>query len=133
MNALETALYSALSDDSALTTKLGGSYIYNLAAPQGQVVPYVIFAKAGGGDENLTPHRMRNYVYLLKGVSDGLKEAGEILDLIDTVLEGTTLSVTGWTNFYCYRETDVSYTEVMRDGTLRFHNGAYYRIRITKD
>lgn len=133
MNALETAIYSALSGDSSLTTKLGGSYIYNQVAPQGQDPPYVIFAKAGGGDENITPHRMRNYAYLVKGVSAGKKEAGEVDDLCDAVLEGTTLTVTGWTNFYCYREDDVSYTEVMRDGTVRYHSGAYYRIRVSKD
>ena len=131
MNALETGLYTLLTGNSALTTALGGSYIYNQTAPQGQARPYLVYSKTGGGDRNWSPRRYKNYVYLVKVIADGLKQAGTIMALVDAVLHGGTITVTGYTNYRSERETDVAYTETLQDGNQCYHNGAYFRIRLS--
>lgn len=130
MNAIETGMYSALSGDGALTTALGGSYIYNRAAPQGQARPYVIFQHTGGGHLNINPSDLQGHLYLVKAVSDEIKEAGEIDDLVKAVLHKGTLTVSGYTNIDTRREQEVGIVEQLEDGTLVYHTGAYYRVRI---
>jgi hypothetical protein len=130
VNALETGIYTALTGDSDLTTKLGGNYIYNQHAPQGQARPYVVFSHSGGGHENITPSELVNVVYLIQAISDGLKNAGEIDDLIKAVLHLGTLTVSGYTNFITLRENEMRMVETTREGKMIYHAGAYYRIRL---
>lgn len=130
MKSVEIGVMSALKGDSSLTTKLGGEYIYNTTAPPGQGFPYVIFQWAGGGPENITPSDMRDLTYLVKGVSDNQKEAAEIDELIEDVLHKGTLTVSGYTNLRTWRDNQIQLSEDASDGTLIFHRGAYYRIRI---
>lgn len=131
MNAIETGLYTALNVD-AITTKLTGSYIYDPVAPPGQSRPYIIFTHTGGGHENINPSDLQNHVYLVKGVADGKKEAGEIHDLILAALHKQTLTVAAgaYTNFWTAAEEEVRMVEVLDDGRMVYHCGAYYRIRI---
>ena len=131
MNAIETGLYAALNV-SAITTKLGGSYIYDPVAPQGQARPYIIFMHTGGGHENLNPSDLQNHVYLVKGVADTKKLAGEVHDLILAALHKQTLTVAAgaYINFWTAAEEEIRMTEVLDDGKTVFHTGAYYRIRI---
>lgn len=129
MNAIETGLYAALNV-SAITTKLGGSYIYDPVAPPGQSRPYIIFTHTGGGHENINPSDLENHVYLVKGVASGKKVAGEIHDLILAALHNQTVIVSGYTNFWTAAEEEVRMVEVLDDGTTVFHCGAYYRVRI---
>ncbi len=131
MNALETGLATLLEGNSALTTELGGAYIYNQLAPQDQARPYLVYSKAGGGDRNWSPRRYKNYLYLVKAVADGRKKAGTVMEKVDAVLHGGTITVAGYTNYRTERETDVAYTEVPRDGNPIYHNGAYFRIRLS--
>lgn len=130
MNTLETGLYNALVGDAALVAELGGSFVYNQHAPQGQARPYVIFSHAGGGPENLTPSDLRNHVYLVKAIAEGLKQAGDVDELVIDVLHGSELTVSGYTNFWMAREEEVQLAETARDGTTIYHRGGYYRIRI---
>ena len=44
-------------------------------------------------------------------------------------LDGVTLTVSGYTAFYCRAEEEIQYTED-RDGTVIYHRGHYYRVRI---
>jgi len=129
VNVIETGLYTALNV-SAITTKLGGSYIYDPVAPPGQSRPYIIFTHTGGGHENLNPSDLQNHVYLVKGVADSKKVAGEIHDLILAALHKQTVSVSSYTNFWTAAEEEVRMVEVLDDGKTVFHCGAYYRIRI---
>lgn len=131
MNAIETGLYTALNV-SAITTKLGGSYIYDPVAPPGQARPYIIFTHAGGGHENINPSDLQNHVYLVKGVADTKKLAGEVHDLILAALHKQTLTVAAgaYTNFWMAAEEEVRMVEVLDDGTTVFHCGSYYRVRI---
>lgn len=133
VTALETGLYSILSGNSALTTELGGTLIYNKQAPQGPGTKFVVFNWAGGGDENLTPHRTRNVVYTVQAVATTQAQAATLDRLIDAALHEKTLTVSGWTNFWTAREDDISYVEQDAGGNPIFHVGAQYRIRIDDD
>ena len=133
MNAIAVALFGQLSSDSALTTKLGGTKIYDLKIPQGIALPAVRFFYSGGGEENLTPTRSVNTVYAVIAVSEvSMKQAGEIAALIDTALHGTTLTIAGWNNFWTMREGLIEYYELGEGGEDRWHCGAYYRCRLDK-
>jgi len=133
VNAIETGLFSALSTNAAILTKLGSAKIYNHIIPQGVSLPAIRFFYAGGGEENLTPTRSVNVVYAVIGVSEtSKKEAGEIADLIDACLHDQTLTVTGWTNnFWTARGGLASYHELGKGGESYWHCGAYYRCRLS--
>jgi len=131
MNAIAVALFGELSGDSALTTKLGGTKIYDLKIPQGITLPAVRFFYSGGGEENLTPTRSINTIYAVIAVSGvSMKQAGEIAALIDTALHGTTLTIAGWTNnFWTAREGLIAFHELGAGGEEYWYAGSYYRIR----
>lgn len=128
--ALETGLYNALSGGTALTSELGGTFIYNKQAPQTPSDKFVILQWQGGGDENETKHRTRNVIYTVRGVATSQEDAATIDGLIDSLLHLQTLTVTGYTNFWTARESDVNFVEQDAGGVNRYHVGAQYRIRI---
>ena len=130
--AVGSALYSKLAGGTALVSKLGGTAIWDTLVPQATGTPYVVFNYSGGGDENLSPVRTRNLVYTVKTVTSGFsgKLQGEQIDgLVDGLLHMGTLTLTGWNNWWMARTSDVAYTE-MAGGTVFWHRGGQYRIRI---
>jgi len=131
LNAIDTAIFTKLSADSAILAELGSAKIYNLVIPQGVSLPAIRFFYSGGGEENLTPTRSVNTLYGVVGVSEvSMKDAGEIADLIDTCLHGQTLTISGWTNqFWTAREGLIRFHELDEAGKSYWHAGAYYRIR----
>jgi len=132
VKAVETGLYSLLTGTAALTTALGGSYIYTRVAPQGQARPYVIFFHAGGGPENVYPGRLQADTYMVKAVADSLSQAATLDGLIDAALhhaEGS-LTVTGYETLWLVRENEVQMVETADSGDLIWHYVAYYRVRI---
>jgi len=132
MNALKAAIYVKLTGASALTDLLASATsVYDALAPRESTMPYVIFQQQGGGDENITQVRYKNWLYTIKAISDvSMKTAGAIDAQIDTLMHGTTLTVTDWTNFQCVRETDISYSETTAEGRNIWHVGGIYRIRL---
>lgn len=131
-NALNTAMYSRLSGGTALITALGGTSIYWLQAPDGASLPYVVFSLQGGGDENITPRRMKNEVYFVRGYSAVSAQAGSIDALCDSLLHGKALSVSGWANFWLVRENDLANVENTEAGEQVYMSGGFYRIRLDK-
>ena len=130
--AIGSALYSKLAGDAALVSALGGSAVYHMLAPQGTSTPYVVFSYAGGGDENASPVRTRNLVYLVKTVTSGYSghaQGQEIDGLVDGLLHFGTLALTGWTSWWMARESDLALVET-QGGTVFWHHGANYRIRL---
>lgn len=134
MNVVEQALYARLTGSSTLTNRLASSLsVYNQLAPQGAALPYVVFALMGGGDDNKSPHRAKQLVYLVKALSSqGFKQAGEIDAVIDSLLHNQPLSVTGWENYWLMREEDVRYVETAPGGGQIYHAGGRYRLRIAQ-
>jgi len=127
ITALETGLYTKLSGTSALTTELGGTLIYNKEAPQTPGDKYVIFQQQGGGDVNSTPQRSREVLYTIFGVARTQEDAAAIDGQIDTALHNGSLTVSGWTNIWLARETDINFSEVDSGGVTRYRVGAIYR------
>lgn len=129
VTALETGLYNALSGDSSLTTELGGTLIYNQRAKQPAPDKYVIFQWQGGGDQNDTKQRTRNLVYSVFGVAKTKADAATIDGLIDAVLHNGSLTISGWSNYWLARESDINFVEDDASGVPRFTVGGLYRIR----
>ena len=130
VTALETGLYNKLANDSALTTALGGTLIYNKMAPQSVGDKYVIFQWQGGGDENDTPTRGRSLVYSVFAIDTTIEGAAAIDGLIDTALRESTLTVSGWNNYHTVREGDINLVDTNSGETPIFRCGGLYRILI---
>lgn len=130
--ALETALYSKLVGTVALITELGGTLIYNKQAPQDPGDNYVIFNQQGGGDVNDTPIRERNILYAVFGVAPTQEKAGAISGDIDTALHLAELTISGWSNLWLARETDINISQIDSGGVTRYHVGGIYRVIMDK-
>lgn len=132
MNSLEVALRQKLAADGTLIGLLGGTSVFNALAPQGSTYPQVQFGLQAGTDDNESLRRSKQMVYLVKGVAQagGMTAAGAIDDRCDAILNGSTLTVSGWRIFWMRRESDVRYAEQAEDGKTYFHAGGLYRIRL---
>ena len=135
--AMGSALYSQLAAGAALTTKLGGTAIYQNITPVGISTPYVIFSYSGGGDDNTSPRRARSPVYTVKVVTadtdgtSGAAFADETDALLDALLHSQTLTVTGWGNYATTRVGDIAFDQEA-GGVLYYHRGGQYRVRIAE-
>ncbi|NIN68416.1 MAG: DUF3168 domain-containing protein [Anaerolineae bacterium] len=131
---LETALYNRLAGGTALTNLLGGTLIHNTVAPPHTEPPYVLFQQQAGGDENVTPRRSRDPIYLVKAVTLDGREAAIALDReCDTLLHKNELPVMGdWGNHRLNRTEDVSFVEQDDAGKQYFHQGGLYRVKIAE-
>src|SRR3990172_6192444 len=129
-SALETGLYSKLTGQASLITALGGTLVYSGQAPQNPGAKYAVFQWQGGGDMNESPTRMRNVLYTVRGVATTKTSALAIDSAIDDALHNATLTVSGWTNIQCQRETDINFIEQDAGGVNRYHAGGIYRVTI---
>jgi Protein of unknown function (DUF3168) len=131
-NALNTAIYSTLSAGTALTALLAGSTsIYNMQAPDGAEFDYAVWNHQGGGDMNLTAHRVKDLVVFVRAYSTtSAARAGSIDAQIDTLLHKQVLSVSGWSNFWLAREEDLATVEVTEAGNTIWMAGGLYRVRL---
>jgi len=127
---LEVGIYNKLIGQASLITALGGTFVYNQLAPQPAPAKYCVFQWQGGGDLNESPTRMREPLYTVRGVATTKAAAIAIDAAIDAALHNQTLTVTGWTNILCRRQTDINFIEQDSGGVNRFHAGAIYRVII---
>ena len=131
MNALEKALYSALSGDATLTGLLSSATaIYQGVAPDGADPPYVVYGKqANTKTYTFGAKAWDNSLYLIKAVDErpSAARAGTIQDRLEVLLTDAALTVTGRTHLYLRPETDVDYPEVDQ-GRTTWHRGHLYRI-----
>lgn len=134
MNDLEAAIISKLTGASTVTSLLAtSSSVFNVTVPTSYGYPLILFNLQGGGDLNDTPRRAKEPLYQIKALSEiSMYEAGQIDDAMDAVLHNATLTVSGWTNYWCARESDVRYAEALADGSYIYHSGGIYRIGICK-
>lgn len=135
MNALETALYEALIDGTALTALLAGTAsVYNNTAPADSSFDYVLFNQQTGDDENMDDHRRVDWRYTVKGISEvSMLAGGNIAIEIDALLHASPLSVTGWTNIWQRRLSVIRYQEVTAEGERFYHCGGIYQFRLEKE
>ncbi len=131
MNALNAGIYTVLTGGTALTNLLGGTAIYYEQAPDNTAYPYVVFSIQGGGDLNLSPSRMKDMLYFVRGYSKvSPAMAGSIDAQLDALLHNKTITVTGWSNYNTQRETDIENTEVDNANQTIYMAGGVYRISI---
>jgi hypothetical protein len=134
MNALNSALYSRLQTTSGITSLLSGTTaIYNQQAPEGAILPYVVFSTPSEIDENMTQNRTKNNVVYIRAYSgSSAAQAGSIDAAIDTALHLIPLTVSGWTNFWMVREQGIELVETQPSGKIIYSSGANYRCRLDK-
>lgn len=130
---IEAALYTTLAAGTALVAHLGGTAIYEGVAPTTASLPVVVFNWQGGGDENQAKGgRLRNPVFTVKAIAGNKALAGTLDGDIDALLHHVTLTVTGYTNIWTAREGDVNYDEVDTGGSVLYHRGGMYRVRVSQ-
>jgi hypothetical protein len=132
MNALNTAIYGTLSSGTALTALLAGTTsIYNLQAPDNATLPYVVFSFVGGGADNLTPKERENLLIFVRAYSgSSAAQAGSINAQIRNLLHKKTLSVSGYSNFWCQKETHLENIDNLPSGEKVWMEGDQYRVRL---
>jgi hypothetical protein len=130
--ALETALYNELAGAAVLITELGGTFIYNKQAPQDPNDNYVIFSQQAGGDVNDTPIRERNILYTVMAIALTQEKAAAIDTEIDDTLHLAELTISGWSNLWLARETDVNISQIDSGGVTHYHVGGIYRVVMDK-
>lgn len=138
---LEHALYGQLAAQAGLTALLGpaatgfASAVYFEEAPQGAAYDLVVFDDyAGPGDLSRSPHRARDVLYLVKGVSATSRTRAAAIDAqLDLALHAQeaaiTARLTAGACLWIRRTADVSFTEDGPAGTKYVHRGGVYRVR----
>ena len=127
-----TAIYTTLAAGTALITKLGGTAIYDMQAPDGVALPYVVFNHQGGGPDSINPSEIESNLWLVKAYSaTSAKNASEIFAEADTLIHRKQLSINGGTvnTFWCAREQNVKLVETLPSKQLVWMRGGIYRLR----
>lgn len=132
MNSVKRGIVAKLRGDAALTAALSGgtASIYEARATQGADPPYVVYNKQAGAPRyTMGGSAWESQVYLVKVVTkeNSTAQAGSIAERINGVLTDGALTMTGRTQLYLRRESDVEYPEVT-DGIRFNHSGALYRV-----
>lgn len=130
--AMGTALYAKLAGGTALVAALGGSAIYADQAPQGATPPYVIFSHQGGGVESTYAVEMRSNLWFVRAWADSRSEAAYIDGLCLDLLHRGSLTVSGWSTIWLWRESDMELTDNLPNGVQRYMAGGMYRVRLSK-
>ena len=131
-NAVNAGMYSKLAAGTALTALLAGTTsIYYLQAPSNATLPYVVFNQQAGGPDNDSPIDDRSLVYYVRGYAVTPALAGSIDAQCSALLHRQSLTVSGYTNFWLARETDLQLVETPPTGEEIYSAGATYRIRLT--
>ena len=129
-NIIAAALYGKLSASTALVGALGGTAIYNTLAPDSATYPRVVFRSLAGGPANINPSDMRELIYSVTTYALDKGQAGTIDAIISPLLHRLALTVSGYTNYWTARETEINNVELPPNGAPVFAVGAQYRIRI---
>lgn len=85
--------------------------------------------QAGTPSYALTARLMDNDIYLVKAIdrSDTADVADNIASRLDALLTDGAISISGRTQLYLRRESDVDYSEVV-DGVTYRHAGSLFRL-----
>ena len=134
------ALYGKMAGDGPLTTLLApapstyGQSIFYQQAPSAAGFPYVIFNKQAGTPAYamgpMPAARLRdNDIWLVKGIdrADTADLADDIASRLDALLTDGVLSISGRTQLYLRRESDIVYAEVA-EGVVYRHSGSLFRL-----
>jgi hypothetical protein len=137
--AVRRALYGKLAGDSTLNALLATpptgrtKSIYYQQAPSTANYPYVIFQKQAGTPRySFKANAFDDEVWMVKGVdrNDDADPVDSISSRLDALLTDGTITISGKTELYLRRESDLDYEETV--GDQRFlHAGSLYRLVYT--
>lgn len=132
-NVMATALWNKLSADSTLTGMLSGTgAIYRTQAGTAPM-PYVVYSQYAGGPLNITKSDLRDPLYFVRAYASTMDLAGSIDARVSGLLHHGTLTVSGYTNYWLARESDVELPQELPNGQNVFMAGGVYRISLTGD
>jgi hypothetical protein len=138
--ATRRALYGKLAGDGTLTAMLGtpapgySQSIYYQVAPQAASFAYVVLLKSSSVPRyTLGARAYDNDIWTIKGVGrdTGTNATADPVDNIasrlDALLTDGAISISGRTQLYLRRESDLDYPEVI-DGVTYRHAGCLFRL-----
>lgn len=131
--AIRVGLAQKLKGSSSVANIAPGG-IHHDQAPANATYPLVIFSQSSNRRDFQTfaDRNGRNSLWLVKGVSVG-EDAGPADDLsaaIETLLDDSTLTISGGALYRMSWESDVQYLEE-EDGQQIRHSGSLFRIQYT--
>jgi hypothetical protein len=103
-------------------------------APDGQVLPYVVYLYPSELDDNTTSRRLKDIVIRCYAVAANDAQAGTLDKQIDAYLHRNPLtfgSGAGWTNIRLQRENGYQLITTNEAGIRFYTSGADYRAEIT--
>jgi len=132
VNAVDAAIYSALTGDTTVGNKVDDR-IYHGLAPEQKTYPFIVFQEVSGLDDyTMTKRATRTLRYQVMCVDKGPSAAvaGQTMDAVDGALHDATLTVTSHTTMYVRRDSSREFTAV-ESGIVYWHEVAEYLIMIT--
>ena len=134
MNAHATALYLRLQGTAITSLLAGTTSIYHMQANEGEAYPYIVYSVQGGGDTNDTSNRVKDLLVFVRCYSkSSAAQAGSIDAQMDAALHLVPLTVSGWTNIWLARETDLETVEIDPNGQKIYMQGGFYRQMLDKN
>ncbi len=134
--ATQTALYTRLTGGAALTALLSAATaVYHIQAPQGAVLPYVVFFSSSDQTETVDPRRRENELITVKGLAATDLAAAQIAEAVDALLDDKPLTVTGFVNIWLRRTSGIPpvYIEAAGGGgEFVYQRGALYRLWLAR-
>lgn len=126
--AIEDGIYDKIAAGAG--TALYGTRIYIAQAPSAATLPYVIFQRVGGGEENMTPTRSIDVLYQVECWASTMSDARTGAGYIETALHQSPITASGYTVMWQSVGgwiTDTSNVE----GKQYYRRGFEVRIRAT--
>ena len=124
---VDKAMHTVLNVAAILAVAPGG--VHNMVARPGTTPPFVVYQAMSKDDEHTFNGRFANMVYMVKAVSKNTwpKVAMDIDTVIDSTLEDASLSITGFSQLLCRRQSDIYFIEE-HGGDVWQHIGGLYRV-----
>src|SRR5574341_912799 len=128
LDKTSASLYTTLQAGTALTARLAGTTsIYDAQAPDNATLPFVVFSHMGGGPDNIAPVNLENNLWQVRAFSaTSAKDAAEIFEQADTLINKKAISITGYNVFWCNRETNIKLVENLPNGQKVWSAGGVY-------
>lgn len=131
---VDIALISKLTSDVTLMTLAPGG-VFREIAPQGATEPYIIVQMMRHSDEYLINRgeAFEEFTYMVKAVQRTTSGATvqSVSDRIHTVLQDSTMTITGYNLITMQREERIAYVELDENRDQRYqHRGGIYQVLV---
>lgn len=130
-NAINTAVYGTIVATSGVTSLLSSTTaVYDTQAPDGAVLPYVVFNVQAETPDNDHGSDTTQVVINVRGFAGTASIAGSIDGQLSALFHRNQFAVAGYANFWTARETYIPTLEVEPNGGKIYGRGALYRVRL---